>query len=388
MSAHIASPTQTSFFHLPARLLNRFALVAILIATALFVSGCVSSSSNTATYGGPSISSTSAKQRTAQRDVKKAKRDLRSARRDVKAIEKKIKRTERKLRKRKISKSAKAKLKKSLRKDKKALRTAKRDIRNARRSVKRAERAERKAGRDVAAAKRRMRAAEKRLAAEKKRQAEVAKKKSQEEAQQAFARQGSQPSYAQRLFGSSDPALKNISDYQARVDGGFQIAAIPVDKVSKRLLRQEVRYRSRHKPGTIVVDTGARYLYLVQSSGKALRYGIGVGRQGFSWSGTAHIGWKQEWPKWTPPEEMIEREPHLAKYCADCGGMPGGPKNPLGARALYLMKDGKDTLYRLHGTPQWASIGTAASSGCIRLMNQDIIDLYGRTRNGAKVVVL
>ena len=158
--------------------------------------------------------------------------------------------------------------------------------------------------------------------------------------------------------------------------------------MSRRLLRQEVRYRSRHKPGTIVVDTGARYLYLVQGSGRALRYGIGVGRQGFSWSGTAHIGWKQQWPKWTPPVEMIERQPELAKYCADCGGMPGGPKNPLGARALYLMKDGKDTLYRLHGTPQWASIGTAASSGCIRLMNQDIIDLYGRTRNGAKVVVL
>ena len=116
--------------------------------------------------------------------------------------------------------------------------------------------------------------------------------------------------------------------------------------------------------------------------------GIGVGKAGFEWSGEAHIGWKQEWPKWTPPAEMIERRPDLEKYSSDNGGMPGGPTNPLGARALYLMQGNVDTLYRLHGTPQWASIGTAASSGCIRLMNQDIIDLYKRVPNGAKVVVL
>ena len=383
MPALIASALQTHFKAFGSGLVNRLALIAMLIAAALFVTGCVSSSSNTATYGGPSVSSTSAKLRGARSDMKAAKRDLRGARRDMKSIEKKIKRAERKLRK-KLSKRAKTKLKKSLRKDKKALRAARRDATAARRALARAERKERKANRQVAAAKRRMKNAEKRLAAEERRKAKLEK----QEAQQAFARQGSQSSYVDRLFGTSDPALKNISDYRSRVDGGFNISAIPVEKVSKRLLRQEVRYRSRHKPGTVIVDTGARYLYLVQGGGRALRYGIGVGREGFAWSGTAHIGWKQQWPKWTPPVEMIERQPELAKYCADCGGMPGGPKNPLGARALYLMKDGKDTLFRLHGTPQWASIGTAASSGCIRLMNQDIIDLYGRTRNGTKVVVM
>ena len=127
---------------------------------------------------------------------------------------------------------------------------------------------------------------------------------------------------------------------------------------------------------------------LIQPGGKAMRYGIGVGKAGFEWSGSAHIGWKQKWPKWTPPEEMIERRPDLRKWGAANGGMPGGPTNPLGARALYLMQGGQDTLYRLHGTPEWNSIGTAASSGCIRLMNQDVIDLYKRVPNGAKVIVL
>lgn len=190
------------------------------------------------------------------------------------------------------------------------------------------------------------------------------------------------------LFSRSDPSLKNIKDYGARTDGGFNIAAIPVKKLNKRLLRQQVRYSSKHKVGTLVVDPNSKYLYLIQSGGKAMRYGIGVGKAGFEWSGSAHIGWKQEWPKWTPPEEMIERRPDLRKWSADNGGMPGGPTNPLGARALYLMQGGVDTLYRLHGTPEWDSIGTAASSGCIRLMNQDVIDLYKRVPHGAKVVVL
>ncbi|MEN0040468.1 MAG: L,D-transpeptidase [Pseudomonadota bacterium] len=190
------------------------------------------------------------------------------------------------------------------------------------------------------------------------------------------------------MFSSSDPALANVSEYGARFDNGFDIAAVPLDKVDKRYYRQRVKYRTKHKPGTVVVDPHAKFLYVVEAGGKAMRYGIGVGREGFEWSGEAHIGFKRVWPKWTPPVEMIEREPHLAKYCADCGGMPGGPKNPLGARALYLVANGEDTLYRLHGTPQWNSIGTAASSGCIRLMNQDVIDLYNRVPTGAKVVVL
>ena len=195
-------------------------------------------------------------------------------------------------------------------------------------------------------------------------------------------------SFIDGLFGSNVPAYANVNDYGARIDGNFSVAAIPIDKVSSNLLRQEVRYASAHKPGTVVVDTGAKYLYVVQPGGTAMRYGIGVGREGFAWSGEAHIGFKRKWPTWTPPAEMIERQPELAKYCADCGGMEGGPANPLGARALYLVANGEDTLYRLHGTPKWNSIGTAASSGCIRLMNQDVIDLYDRVRTGSKVVVI
>jgi lipoprotein-anchoring transpeptidase ErfK/SrfK len=144
----------------------------------------------------------------------------------------------------------------------------------------------------------------------------------------------------------------------------------------------------RERPGTIIVDTPKRFLYFVLPGKKAVRYGIGVGKAGFAWEGEAYIAWKQEWPKWTPPKEMIDRKPELARYGED--GMKPGLKNPLGARALYLFNErGEDTLFRLHGTPEWKSIGTAASSGCIRLMNQDIIDLYNRVRPGknARVVV-
>jgi len=121
-----------------------------------------------------------------------------------------------------------------------------------------------------------------------------------------------------------------------------------------------------------------------------MRYGIGVGKQGFAWAGTAYVAWKQEWPTWHPPKEMAERKPEVAKYVED--GMGPGLSNPLGARAMYLFNEkGQDTLFRLHGTPEWASIGTAASSGCIRLMNQDVIDLYSRVRPGkttSKVIVI
>ena len=175
--------------------------------------------------------------------------------------------------------------------------------------------------------------------------------------------------------------------YAAVVDEGFELPAIPVEKMDKQYLRQRVPYVTKEKPGTIVVDVSKRFLYLVEEGGTAMRYGVGVGRQGFEWQGTAYIGWKKKWPTWTPPDEMIRRQPKLAKYSADNGGMEPGISNPLGARALYLFKDGKDTLYRLHGTPEWNSIGTAASSGCVRLMNQDIIDLYERADIGAKVIV-
>lgn len=175
------------------------------------------------------------------------------------------------------------------------------------------------------------------------------------------------------------------SAYGAVNDQGYALPRIPIDKVERRYHRQLVSYPTSEKPGTIIVDTGSRFLYYVMEDGKAIRYGIGVGREGFEWSGTAKIGWKREWPKWTPPKEMIERDPKLAKYA---GGMDPGLTNPLGARALYLTNKGGDTGYRLHGTPEWQSIGKAMSSGCIRLLNQDIIDLYDRAKPGAKVIVL
>ncbi|WP_244489271.1 L,D-transpeptidase [Fulvimarina pelagi] len=136
-----------------------------------------------------------------------------------------------------------------------------------------------------------------------------------------------------------------------------------------------------------MVDPDEKYLYLVQEGGQALRYGIGVGRQGFSWSGSARVQYKKQWPTWTPPREMIERQPELEPYSAANGGMPPGLSNPLGARALYLFQDGVDTLYRIHGSPEANSIGRAVSSGCIRLLNHEIIDLYSRVPDGTLVKV-
>lgn len=134
-------------------------------------------------------------------------------------------------------------------------------------------------------------------------------------------------------------------------------------------------------PGTIVIDTAERYLYLVQPDGRAIRYGVGVGKEGFGWSGEANVQNKQEWPDWVPPPEMLERRPDLPLR------MAGGPENPLGARAMYLWKDGKDTLFRIHGTNEPLTIGKAMSSGCIRMINFDVEDLYERVSLGTKVVV-
>jgi lipoprotein-anchoring transpeptidase ErfK/SrfK len=152
--------------------------------------------------------------------------------------------------------------------------------------------------------------------------------------------------------------------------------------VEPRLRRQLVDYKGKHAPGTIIVDTRARYLYHVEKGGKATRYGVGVGRAGFEWSGTARIGRKAKWPGWTPPPEMRKRQPGLPVH------MAGGPDNPLGARALYLYRGGKDTLYRIHGTNDPRSIGLALSSGCIRMMNEDVEHLYSRAKIGTKVVVM
>jgi len=141
--------------------------------------------------------------------------------------------------------------------------------------------------------------------------------------------------------------------------------------------RQMVLYRSTEPPGTIIVQTAERFLYVVQPGGRAIRYGIGVGREGFQWQGLQHITRKQEWPDWTPPAEMIARQPYLPRF------MAGGPGNPMGARALYL----GETVYRIHGTNQPRTIGTAVSSGCFRLVNGDVIDLYDRIPVGTKVII-
>ena len=359
---------------------NRLVAAIALILT-LAVAGCSSSGTAVSGYAGPSVSSATSKRTSARRDARAASRDVRVSRRAVRKIERSMKRDERRLKRKRGSVKRLKKAKRDLRANKRKLRTAKRDLRTAERRLKRAQRKERSADRAI-------RTARKRSAEAKRRFEDAEKRKRLAEARSQITRRDFDPERRSSIFAFGDPATKNIRDYQARVDGGFPVAAIPVNKMNTRLLRQEVAYSTRERPGTIVVDTGGRFLYLVKSGGKAMRYGIGVGRAGFAWSGSAHIGWKQEWPKWTPPDEMIERRPDLEKYSTENGGQPGGPSNPLGARALYLMKDGKDTLYRLHGTPQWASIGTAASSGCIRLMNQDIIDLYRRVPNGTKVVVI
>lgn len=190
---------------------------------------------------------------------------------------------------------------------------------------------------------------------------------------------------AEALMPPVDPFYAEI--YGEIEDEPFYVPPIDLRRVRPQFLRREVAYDTTERPGTIVVDPNQRYLYLVEGSGRALRYGVGVGREeGFNFQGEAVIARKAEWPNWTPTKDMIARDPDL--YGAYRDGMPGGEDNPLGPRALYLYKDGKDTLFRLHGTLEPRTIGTMVSSGCIRLLNQDIIDLYRRVPVGTKVVVL
>ena len=188
------------------------------------------------------------------------------------------------------------------------------------------------------------------------------------------------------LAGCSTDGITGVSfaSYAARTDAGYRVPAIPISKVPSKYRRQTVVYPTSEKPGTIIVDTREKHLYFILDGNKAVRYGIGVGREGFEWKGVARVGAKREWPVWTPPAAMIRRQPELAKWR---GGMPGGPHTALGARALYLFNKSGDTGYRLHGTPEWWSIGKAMSSGCIRMLNQDVIDLYERASVGAKVIV-
>jgi lipoprotein-anchoring transpeptidase ErfK/SrfK len=171
-----------------------------------------------------------------------------------------------------------------------------------------------------------------------------------------------QPTHA-NIGPAADPALEQRAP-------GFEI--------DPQFRRQQVNYQGKEAPGTIVIDTPHHFLYLVEGGGKAMRYGVGVGRPGFAWAGTHTISAKKEWPDWVPPEEMIRRQPYLPRF------MPGGPNNPLGARALYL----GSTLYRIHGSNEPWTIGKNVSSGCIRMRNADVIDLYGRVKVGTKVVVL
>jgi len=175
------------------------------------------------------------------------------------------------------------------------------------------------------------------------------------------------------------------SIYAARMDGDVNVVAFDYTRMNARYLRQEVNYFGSEAKGTIIVDARRKHLYLVLGNRRAIRYGIAVGKEGFGWTGNSRLEWKQKWPTWTPPPEMIERKPQLKKY-AD--GLKGSPANPLGARAMYLYKNGKDTLYRVHGSPEAFSIGKAVSSGCVRLLNQDIIDLYERVPSGSRILVI
>ncbi|HEX3710528.1 MAG TPA: L,D-transpeptidase family protein [Pseudolabrys sp.] len=176
-----------------------------------------------------------------------------------------------------------------------------------------------------------------------------------------------QPPGEQPIYVSAMPPVDPMLEQQA---ANFQM--------DPRLLRQDVAYQSEEKPGTLVIDTPNHFLYLVEAGDRAMRYGIGVGRPGFTWSGDRVVSAKKEWPDWVPPKEMLERQPYLPHF------MAGGPNNPLGARALYL----GSTLYRIHGSNEPWTIGHNVSSGCIRMRNVDVIDLYNRVAVGTKVVVL
>ncbi len=185
---------------------------------------------------------------------------------------------------------------------------------------------------------------------------------------------------------ASPPGPQYIENaYVAVDDGKYDLPAVPVEQIPPQFRRQVVDYETAEVPGTIVINPAQKLLYLVQPDGKAIRYGISVGREGFDWAGTAIVSRKAAYPTWTPPPEMIDRQPSLERWR---DGQPGSPSNPLGVRAIYLTTNGVDHGYRIHGTPEWRSIGHNASSGCFRMIHQDVIDLYNRVQSGAKVVVL
>jgi lipoprotein-anchoring transpeptidase ErfK/SrfK len=177
-----------------------------------------------------------------------------------------------------------------------------------------------------------------------------------------------------------DPAL--LPPPESPVD--FPIPRVSSKLVARQYRPQLVEFDGAELAGTLVVDPGQRFLYHVLAPGEARRYGVGVGRAGFAWAGTAHVGMKRKWPRWVPPRSMVERDAKARKWV---NGQPGGPDNPLGARALYLFANGKDTLYRIHGTNEPRSIGKAVSSGCIRMLNEDVAELFEAVNIGTEVVV-
>jgi lipoprotein-anchoring transpeptidase ErfK/SrfK len=190
-----------------------------------------------------------------------------------------------------------------------------------------------------------------------------------------------------------DPAIaRQYAALYAPISGEpFAVPGVRLSDIDPQYLRKRVYIETVEAPGTIIINAQDRFLYFVEGGGRAIRYGVGVGRQGFGWSGVATVKNKQEWPDWYPPKEMIARQAELRRQLSELQsglGMPGGPRNPLGARAMYLWQGNKDTLYRIHGTFEPWTIGQNVSSGCIRMINQDAIDLYERVPLGAKVVVL
>ena len=185
--------------------------------------------------------------------------------------------------------------------------------------------------------------------------------------------------YPGRPYGYGDPSGELYPPGRGR---SYDTADLEVGVNSNQRTATVVPNPTREPPGTIVINTSERQLYLVEQGGTAIRYGIGVGRQGFTWKGVAHVGRKSEWPRWIPPKDMLQRRPDLPVE------MDGGLENPLGARALYLFQGNKDTLFRIHGTNEPDTIGKAVSSGCIRMMNADVIDLFARVHVGTRVVVL
>ena len=187
------------------------------------------------------------------------------------------------------------------------------------------------------------------------------------------------------IFVAACSTNSDYANYSARPDERHPLAAMPLSRVKPELRRQEVPYWGGESAGTIVVNTPQRRLYYVMGDGRAMRYGIGVGRAGLALSGNATVGRKAQWPGWIPTQDMIRRDPRNRRYA---GGVPGGINSPLGARALYLYRGGQDTMFRIHGTNQPNTIGHAVSSGCIRMLNHDVIDLYERASVGTRVVVI